>query len=375
MSRPITSLLFLALIFSMAAAAIPSNWDKVALVYGLADTTEMATADTLSLLNVRPENYKFPGRALLYSGILPGAGELYAGKWKRAVLFAGLEVAAWTMWLNFEGKGDDATSDYEDYGDENWMFEKWIADFYYWNVPTTDPRYNYASQLFSVYTSTDTIYTNITEGSHYVSFRYVDVWDDEFNQIHGYYPEKTASTNDTQVFGNYLWPLFSGKTAEEIATTVYDSLTWNFRILKDHTFYENIGKYNHFFAGWHDEPEPFEDLDENGFWTADEPYVDTNENGIFDEKYIKIHDNGNYLVALNKYNNKYATMREDANDYKKIAGYFTSAIMINHVVSMLDAVFATHQWNSSLNPDISAQALYDPRTPYGIGGVSVSISW
>ena len=63
---------------------------------------------------------KSPQRSLLYSAILPGAGEFYAGARKRAALFFGLEAVAWGLYLSWNGKGDDIEVDFRRDADEQW---------------------------------------------------------------------------------------------------------------------------------------------------------------------------------------------------------------------------------------------------------------
>ena len=63
---------------------------------------------------------KSPRRALLYSAVLPGAGEFYAGAKRRAALFFGLELAAWTLWSSWNGEGNDIEDEFRVTADENW---------------------------------------------------------------------------------------------------------------------------------------------------------------------------------------------------------------------------------------------------------------
>ena len=60
---------------------------------------------------------KSPGRALLFSAILPGAGEFYAGARKRAAVFFGLEVAAWALWSSWNGEGNDIEDEFRKFAD------------------------------------------------------------------------------------------------------------------------------------------------------------------------------------------------------------------------------------------------------------------
>ena len=64
-----------------------------------------------------------PGKALLLSAIMPGAGEYYAGfKWRAAAFFT-MEIAAWTSMIYFYKKGQDKDAEFKKYADAH--FNEW----------------------------------------------------------------------------------------------------------------------------------------------------------------------------------------------------------------------------------------------------------
>lgn len=65
---------------------------------------------------------KNPGRALLLSAIMPGAGELYAGKPLRAAGFFAVEMACWVGAIYYAQQGNDKETEYEKYADK-WYHE------------------------------------------------------------------------------------------------------------------------------------------------------------------------------------------------------------------------------------------------------------
>ena len=87
-----------------ASVADGSGWPRM---LAQADSAEAPEA-----VSPPPKPLKSPGRALLYSAMLPGAGEFYAGARKRAVLFFGLEAAAWGLYFSWNGKGKDIEKDF-----------------------------------------------------------------------------------------------------------------------------------------------------------------------------------------------------------------------------------------------------------------------
>ncbi|NOZ09335.1 MAG: hypothetical protein GXO91_10775 [FCB group bacterium] len=146
----------------------------------------------------------------------------------------------------------------------------------------------------------------------------------------------------------------TGRPYSENEIATYIATDDNFVIIKDQTYYENIGKYNHFYAGWDDAWNP-----------VTQP--DSMEDYIF--------DNQGYMVAKSPNKWVYRDMRRKSNDYKKYAGYAISTIMANHFFSMIDAVFTTKKWNLQHSPNISAMPTFNPQNKLGIGGVVVSIDW
>jgi hypothetical protein len=73
---------------------------------------------------VRPAR-KNPVLAGALSLILPGAGEVYAGSYLLAGLFAALEGAGWYYSIDANRRGDDATTIYQHYADQNWSVVKY----------------------------------------------------------------------------------------------------------------------------------------------------------------------------------------------------------------------------------------------------------
>ncbi|MBS1262720.1 MAG: hypothetical protein MAG453_02083 [Calditrichaeota bacterium] len=63
---------------------------------------------------------KNPGRALLLSAIMPGAGELYAGKTWRAAGFFALEIASWVGAVYYAQAGDDKEKEYENFAEKHY---------------------------------------------------------------------------------------------------------------------------------------------------------------------------------------------------------------------------------------------------------------
>ena len=63
---------------------------------------------------------KSPRRAFLYSVLVPGLGEWYAGAKKRGLVFFGIEAVALGVWSSWKGKGNDAEKEFRAVADEQW---------------------------------------------------------------------------------------------------------------------------------------------------------------------------------------------------------------------------------------------------------------
>lgn len=70
------------------------------------------------------------GKAALYSAILPGSGQYYNGSIWKTILFAGIEVAAWTVYFVYDSKGDQSDVDMRSFADMNWSEHKYWSYIY-----------------------------------------------------------------------------------------------------------------------------------------------------------------------------------------------------------------------------------------------------
>jgi len=80
--------------------------------------------------------YKLPKRALFFSAVIPGTGELYTKSYLKAAAFFLVEVGAWTIYGAYNKKGNDKEDEYEAYADEKWNPRKWYN--WYSNIDSTN---------------------------------------------------------------------------------------------------------------------------------------------------------------------------------------------------------------------------------------------
>lgn len=63
-----------------------------------------------------------PGKAFLFSLLVPGSGQLYAGE-KRGIAFLALEAVVWPAYFIWRQKGKDVEKDYQEFSGTHWEFD------------------------------------------------------------------------------------------------------------------------------------------------------------------------------------------------------------------------------------------------------------
>ncbi len=202
---------------------------------------------------------KSPWLGALFSLILPGAGEFYAESYWKAGIFAALEAAVITTAIIYNNKGDDATNAFEKFADNVTNTTGWSA-------------VRYAEWLNSTYQASIPI-DETTPG--------LQPWQRvNFDDIHAVEAQHSELSHQLAYYG-------------------------------EQQYYEMIGKYHQFRAGWADY------TSELGF----------NVSPLFHE---------------------YTGMRATANDYYNTASKAVIGIYINHFLSAIDAYWSTTIYNKEL---------------------------
>ncbi len=84
-----------------------------------------------SLAVAQVADQKSVPKAVLLSVAIPGAGQVYAQKssesWIKGMLFAGAEIAIWTVFLAKRSDGRKFEKKYEGYADANWSADTYVA--------------------------------------------------------------------------------------------------------------------------------------------------------------------------------------------------------------------------------------------------------
>jgi hypothetical protein len=107
----------------------------VSLVFcGLANGEELPAAEQKS-------STISPGKAFLFSLLMPGSGQLYAGE-KRGIAFLALEAVVWPAYFIWRQKGKDVEKDYQEFADTHWEFDHYKVWRDY--IGTTDDRLSHS---------------------------------------------------------------------------------------------------------------------------------------------------------------------------------------------------------------------------------------
>lgn len=249
-------------------------------------------------INVFPDTSIYPARGMILSLAVPGAGEWYAGAKRKAFFFFGLEVAAWLSWRSFSDRGEAIERKYEEFVDEHW-------DLYDWWLRTP--------WLTSTYGDV------VCKGTHHINL---------------FLPGQTSTISSDSLCGDWI-----------------DDV----EVVKDHEFYENVGKYDQFVAGWSD---LLGSDGSNGWWENEKSVGDSIE-----------------IIVMTDRKNNYINQRAQANDAYRMATYTVTAVMFNHVLSAFDAFIETRRRKLGTESKTAVGLTYSPFTRSGVGGIYFGIRW
>ena len=273
--------------------------------------------DSLSIMINNDNEVIYPGKPLLMSLVLPGAGQYYnkAPKWKTA-LFFGAEIVSVFSWNYFRKTAETRRKNYQEFADQNWTLRNWIDNRFY-------PHSNSDWYDFPA--------LNSLAGTHDIKLIISGALA-ELEGITGHISSDSLETNENWGF-DYA-----------------DDIT----VVRDRHFYENIGKYDQFVGGWSDASEE---------WYAYEKNVgDSTE-----------------IVIKTPHKQSYIDDRYEANKMLNYAKYSITVMMFNHVVSGIESVWFSQKKAKNKLKETSYNSrfnlVYDPISPIGVGGITFSINF
>ena len=304
--------------------------------YWLGDTTDTSTPRE----SVQSEQF-YPARPLVRSLIFPGWGQIYnRSPWWKPVLFAGIEIAGISGWYQWNKKAEELRLDYEKFADDHWSMYNWITntielqDILFDSLTSLGYNWDPDVQLIGTH-HLDIVYNNQLFSSDCLYM------EEEFNfgedqcLLPGIEGDPPAS-----VYNPWIATILNMDLENDP-----DSIS----VIKDRDYYENIGKYDQFVAGWE---------------------------GILENYIIQFKDVGDTteIIISSPLKNDYLNQRNNSNEYLSMATYSVSAVMFNHIISAFEAVWSsTSQSRKNKTIETSAQLIYSKYANYGIGGISLSI--
>ena len=77
------------------------------------DTTFEDSISIVSKSSIPIAKFKSPGKAMLYSLVLPGLGQVYMEKWKRGLIYLAIEGVSAGVWYQNNILADERKKEYE----------------------------------------------------------------------------------------------------------------------------------------------------------------------------------------------------------------------------------------------------------------------
>lgn len=223
------------------------------------------------------------GKGVMFSLIIPGTGQIYAGSWLRALPWLAIEAAGWTLFASNHGKGQDKTDEFEAFAG-----------------PKDDPNnFNVNAYMMREYQVAINPNYNSTVYSGTLAEWKSETWEER---------------------QTYLPPPYG-----------HDILTGDIQ-----QYFEMIGKYFEQFAyGWRDTYPGSANLETD--WEQD--IWDNPAEGFTDDRNTIGFDGTSPLFF------QYRDMRAEANDFLDKGNTMMEIVLVNHVLSALDAGFAIRRHN------------------------------
>ena len=236
--------------------------------------------------------YKSPRKALFFSLVVPGSGQLYVGgstfNYVRGAAYLALEGALWGGWYYY--------SVYK-YDKQVKRYKKFAKNHY--------SAYTYESKMHDLYNGLD----DSDEEAEFVE-RYLSNRETYCKSIYG-----EASTNGCYVEGKEL-------TNDK---NHINHVNGSFSLYNSGSYYSSIAGST-YVLGWDD--------------VEDEAAVSALNLSDDDADVVSLGSSANWKI--------YRSMRSKANDYADMQAWFFGGLILNHIVSALDAAWSAHSHNKVL---------------------------
>ena len=247
--------------------------------------------------------YKNPRKALFLSLLVPGAGQIYVGgttaTYVRGGVYLALEALMWSGWGYFS---------IHKYNEQVKKYKKFAKEHY------SIGRYEY--EMHNLYNTDADLY-----GSAFNN-RYMGTRKSFCEAIYG-------SGND-------------GGCYHENSLFVDDSKHLNVFDEKDKNLGDEMRDFKHDF---NKESEVFQLISENAYVLG---WDDVENPTLVGD--LQLEDPNSEIVSLGESErlNKYRSMRRDANDYADMQAWFIGGLILNHIISAVDAALTANAHNKVL---------------------------
>jgi len=319
--------------------------------------------------NKKREKNQFLAMGL--SAIIPGSGQIYNGDWKRGVGYLSLEIFLWMYRENYNNKAKKYENLYKQFADQHWSFENWVKNYYSFNVdddpgpedPVYDTMINFGNNEED---------NGCDDGGNNGWNGYCNPWG-QAHSIAWYdnsgYHNTTQQLYTENLFKNQCGKIDNGYPNPTLIDyyTNLDCLLFdpnyfdNVSLVRDHHFYEGIGKYNLFFAGWDDVHECIN--------------LETGILEISDDCRWSV-DKNNYDVALSKNKQYYQDyLRAKTNDKYDYAENALTVIFVNHAISMLDALISNVLNKNKEGLKFHSEPIFNLNYKGGLEGIKFNLEW
>ena len=274
-------------------------------------------------LVVEKDSTFYPGKPLLLSLVVPGLGQVHNKEpiWKPGIFIA-TEIVSITSIIYANKKADEIRMDYQKFADENWNVKDW------WNFTQSGPEVIENNGLY--FTDNKLKAMRDYVGTHHLTIHLkgdlVNLFNTEF-----------LTSDSLSILSGYL-------DSDDLS------------MVKDRHYYENIGKYDQFVGGW-------SDVSTSWYW-EEKDVGDSTE-----------------IVIKTPMKQSYLDDRYKSNQWLSFAKFSISAVMFNHVISGLEAVWANRNIKNKKSEegakkvDLDLGLLFNPSNSYGVGGLSFRVNF
>ena len=273
-------------------------------------------------LVVEKDSTFYPGKPLLLSLVVPGLGQVYNKEpiWKPGIFIA-TEIVSITSIMYANKKADEIRMDYQKFADDNWNVKNW------WNFTQSGPEVIENNGLY--FTDNKLKAMRDYVGTHHLTIHLkgdlVNLFNTEF-----------LTSDSLSILSGYL-------DSDDLS------------MVKDRHYYENIGKYDQFIGGW-------SDVSTSWYW-EEKDVGDSTE-----------------IVIKTPMKQSYLDDRYKSNQWLSFAKFSISAMMFNHVVSGLEAVWANRNKDSEIikeekKVDLDLGLFFDSNNAFGVGGLSLRMNF